>query len=421
MAQQHLKLRRIRISGFKALDGFDLVLPKDLTILIGANGSGKSSILQCLSFIPYFTKGNPSSFFLERHWKPTDARSRVEKGRHNITVEVALEGVGDAIYWGFSWSSSREKLVSEIVLRRKAADGSWDVLLAYGDRAGFTFGAPKFSAPEGIKPSGSFLSVLNYSSLPADYSSTLNALRLWGEGVFSLELLSPAAMRGGARGSQTDIGPRGERLGGFLASLPASKKHRLVERLKRFYPLKSLDAVKKIAGWVDLRVAENYRGLGSINATHMSDGFMRLLGLASIPEFGNEASLVLLDEIEDGIEPHILSDFVRLIAEESSAQLLLTSHSPLLVNSFESSEIVFVARNDDGRTLATRFDEISELKKSLEYYGPGEIWAHTNLETISGWIKDIHKDKRKNGADAQTKKDDRDVDAFLTDILDLVE
>jgi predicted ATPase len=41
---------------------------------------------------------------------------------------------------------------------------------------------------------------------------------------------------------------------------------------------------------------------------------------------------VLLDEVEDGIDPHILPRFIGMIARESKVQLIVTSHSPVLVN-----------------------------------------------------------------------------------------
>jgi predicted ATPase len=41
-AVQRLKLRRMRVRGFKSLADFDLRFPDDLLILIGANGAGVS-------------------------------------------------------------------------------------------------------------------------------------------------------------------------------------------------------------------------------------------------------------------------------------------------------------------------------------------------------------------------------------------
>jgi hypothetical protein len=115
----------------------------------------------------------------------------------------------------------------------------------------------------------------------------------------------------------------------------------------------------------------------------MSDGFLRLLGLASIPEFGPAASTVLLDEVEDGIEPHILPAFISMIARESRVQLVLTSHSPVLVNAFDPEQIAFVTRRQDGGTVSASFRSLTPLMDGLEYFGAGEVWTITDMARIS--------------------------------------
>lgn len=411
MAEPQLKLRRAVIRGFKALDGVDLRLPENLTVLIGPNGAGKSTVLQSLAFVPYFIKGQPASFFTERHWTSDDIRCRLGKEKPVVEMIFFLEKPGiERILWAFSYDIAGEMLLSELVVNWPKGYRGPNVILLYG-KYGLSFpDRGGYRGSDNIKPIGSYLSVLDFDSFGKNMSQIFRAVRRWGEGIFSLELLNPSAMREGGQGTHTDIGARGEHLGGFLAALPANKKDRLVKRLGAFYPLESLDTVRKRAGWIDLKIAESYKSLGSLNAGHMSDGFMRLLGLASIPEFSNKISLVLLDEIEDGIDPHILPDLVRLIANESSAQLLVTSHSPLLVNTFEPAEISFMARDEDGRCLAARFGEIQEVQKDLEYLGPGEIWSHTDLNTITGWVRALHRERREAGSVGQsgkpTKSDD---------------
>jgi hypothetical protein len=120
----------------------------------------------------------------------------------------------------------------------------------------------------------------------------------------------------------------------------------------------------------------------------MSDGFMRLLGLASIPEFGASASTVLLDEVEDGIEPHILPRFINLVARESNVQLILTSHSPVLVNGFNPAQIAFVTRRPDGCVVTASFASLESLVEGLEYFGAGEVWANTDMDRISELVRD---------------------------------
>ena len=49
-------LRRIKVSGFKSLDGFDLEFNQGLNIIIGPNGSGKTNIINFLEFLSYLSR-----------------------------------------------------------------------------------------------------------------------------------------------------------------------------------------------------------------------------------------------------------------------------------------------------------------------------------------------------------------------------
>jgi len=242
------------------------------------------------------------------------------------------------------------------------------------------------------------LAAVNLSGHPSpDYRRILKSVKDWAEGIRSLELLSPASIRDGmARGKVSDIGVRGEKLGAFVAGLPADAKARILRRLTAFYPaLADLTTKAKRAGWIDLRIAENYgeRGL-SVGVEHVSDGFLRLLALAAIPEFPKTTSLVLLDEAENGIDPLILPDFLSMIAEESEAQIILTTHSPILVNRFPPESVYMVCRSEDGRTIGSSLADIPEFEKDREYQGPGEIWAHSSQEWITKVVRQAAEKKR---------------------------
>ncbi|MEN8220213.1 MAG: AAA family ATPase [Pseudomonadota bacterium] len=68
MLNNRLHLRRLSVHGFKSLDNFHSDLEPALTIFIGQNGAGKSTILQIFSFIQAFMSGEPLRFFEERAW-----------------------------------------------------------------------------------------------------------------------------------------------------------------------------------------------------------------------------------------------------------------------------------------------------------------------------------------------------------------
>lgn len=390
MTPPRLKLRRIRVSGFKSLDLFDLRLPEDnLALLIGPNGSGKSSFLQAMSFIRYFIKGESSRFFADRGWEAADIPTRLKSGQgyNDYLIEMHLSCDEMDIHWVFRWNTKTG--LTELEALELHENGEI--------KSNFWYSRDKFkiSTPDGktrsLNIQGSIFKAIEQGDIYEEV--ILSTLKKWAENIVSLELMNPTDMRRGRRQKTTDIGPRGEKLSSFLTDLSAEKKERIVKRLQRFYPIENIETTKKRAGWIDLRIAEGYGKVGRIGAAHMSDGFMRLLGLAAIPEMGPEVSMVLLDEVENGIEPHILPEFIELIARESTAQIIATSHSPTLVNQFKPEQITLTARRASGGAASAGFSEIKPLMEGLDYFAPGEIWTNTAVRQISEWVCEKQQEK----------------------------
>ena len=395
-------LERIHIDGFKALVDTDVYIgDRNISLLIGPNGAGKTSLLQAIGFIRYFVEGKPRLFFEHHGWDPDMLVSHVaEKRLPSFSVVFVLSsGILDVI-WSFIWSASLNKNTRESICVVNRATGAPFMAMNLED------GCLEFPGWNnemlGIYPEGSALSFIKLDNHPDRHArQVLEDLRSWAEGIVSLELLSPDSMRHrNARGKVNDIGIRGEQLGAFLAGLPADAKQRIVERLTAFYPqLTGLTTTAKRAGWIDLKIAESYRGRAlAVGAQHVSDGFLRLLALAALPEFPKTTSLVLLDEVENGIDPLILPDYLDMISRQSSTQIMMTTHSPLLVNRFPPEVIHFIARSEGGASISARLVDIPEFETELEYRGAGEIWAHSSLGRMSELVRAAHERAKANPA-----------------------
>jgi len=352
------------------------------------NGSGKSSILQAIGFARYFAEGRAESFFEDRAWNRQDLKFRSNSRTRDslVTFGALFDSPWGRIRWDFSWSATTGKTQDESVKLRRERKGEIETLVSFSAREGGEMGELKIPP---FQIAGSILSIIPFVSDHSENDTIAHEVHSWGSGIRSLELLAPSYMRQGTRRSPDDIGIKGDRLAGFLASLSVSQRSRVIKRLGRVYPISDLSIVKKRAGWIDLKVAEKYSNLGEISVAHMSDGFMRLLAICAIPELPDYVRLVLLDEIEDGIEPHILSELIELIREESAAQIITTSHSPLLLNGIPTQDIRIVSRNDDGRTIAVDAATLPTFKEGSDYLGAGELWASVDLGSLNREVQDL--------------------------------
>lgn len=385
-----LLLQGVWINAFKAIAEIHVDIGEQpVSLFVGPNGAGKTSVLQALGFLRTFVDGHPNDFFDVHGWDMSTAVCHVgEKRTYGFVVAAYLiDTSGNIIAWTQAFSFMYGRPIFESV-SWKRGDGESERILNFRDGT-ITFG--KWGDPiKSMAPQGSVLSAIRIDDHPdSTHRAVLQAVRDWAGGITSLELLTPTAMRSVRRGKVTDIGVRGERLGAFLASLPAAAKERIVKRLAHFYPhLAELTTRTRRAGWVDLRIAESYSGRRlSVGSEHVSDGFLRLLALAAIPEFPKSTSLVLLDEAENGIDPLILPDFLEAITGESHAQIILTTHSPILVNRFPPEAIHLLCRSEQGRTIGARLTDIPEFEEELEFRGAGEIWAHSSLPRITEMVR----------------------------------
>lgn len=368
----------------------DLAIDGDCLFLVGANGAGKSSVIQSLAFLRSFVAGKPDQFFDERGWAPVDliTKERVPRSRA-ISYEILLESKDNSlIYWQIIWGAMSEALIGEAIWAKQSTDKSPKNLVRFLRHSGLI--EPDRERPLKIRAQGSILSLFQAADLltgdSSKYANLLDNALKWGEGITSLELLSPNAMRRTARGNPKNIGARGEFLAGYLASQPVTARDRITRRLSKYYPIENYTTVKKKAGWVDLRVTERFRTGRSIKAAHVSDGFLRLLAMCTIPEFSQASSLVLLDEIEDGIEPHILPRLISDVIQESGAQFIMTSHSPLLVNYFDPHNVYFATRNRLGLTRTAKASEIDSIPFQNEHFGVGEMWVNYQSSDIGNAV-----------------------------------
>jgi len=89
----------------------------------------------------------------------------------------------------------------------------------------------------------------------------------------------------------------------------------------------------------------------SISIEHISDGTLRYLLLLSILFNPERGYLVCLDEPETSLHPDMINTIGEAMKQcSNSSQLLIATHSPLLLNSFEIDDILIFEKNHENET-----------------------------------------------------------------------
>lgn len=114
-----------------------------------------------------------------------------------------------------------------------------------------------------------------------------------------------------------------------------------------------------------------------LEALALSDGTLRLLALVTALETMPEHGLLCIEEPEHGLHPLLFGPLLDLFRERcpanGSKQVLLTTHSPDLVDAGEIDEVLPVERDAKGATQVLALDP-QKTRKWLEDFRLGELW-----------------------------------------------
>lgn len=110
------------------------------------------------------------------------------------------------------------------------------------------------------------------------------------------------------------------------------------------------------------------------HAGQFSDGTIRFIALATALLQPDPPATILIDEPELGLHPYALNTLASLIRQNRNrTQVIVSTQSPGLLNSFEPKDIVVIDRKE-GESQFRRLDE-AELRTWLEEeYSLGELW-----------------------------------------------
>lgn len=121
-----------------------------------------------------------------------------------------------------------------------------------------------------------------------------------------------------------------------------------------------------------------------IPASQMSDGIVLAAALVVI-SLGSGNRRLLIEEPENGLHPRqlkVVADAIRSIASTQGAQVVLTTHSPLLLNHFAAEEVLLVIRDQAG-VRVQRMSEARGLDDLASEMGLGELWYNVGDSNLA--------------------------------------
>ncbi|MDE7320320.1 MAG: ATP-binding protein [Lachnospiraceae bacterium] len=386
-------LCRLEIDNFKTLNQFQMEL-SPLTVVVGNNASGKSTILQVLDLLCSSVQEDFSSILVRRGWNVSDLRSKCRNrpsSRLVISADfyLAVEGEQRRLRWELVLQYAVQKNILSLY-SEKVSDLERDqVYLEYTDKGVCMFQAHQETVrfPR-LSSDASVLKVAVDDKRDQMEYPELAFLKRYLLGIRSFELLSPDQMRSSSRGKSANLSVSGKNLPSFLKNLSDAQKVLFLEKLHRLLGGRIEDVTtetKGKPGWTYVNVTEKYNNLRyTISSRHLSDGMLRLLAFIGLSE-SEDGTLLLLDEIENGINSSYAEELMHIFYEMSKngRQLLTTTHNVVFLDYVEKEDIIYLYRDEKtGETIAAKIFELPELQEKLEYMYPGEIIYNTSNQKL---------------------------------------
>ncbi len=114
----------------------------------------------------------------------------------------------------------------------------------------------------------------------------------------------------------------------------------------------------------------------------LSTGTLRVLALLALFRHPEPPSVIIIEEIENGLDPrtmHLIVEEIRNLVESGKSQVIATTHSPYLLDILDLSQIVVVERTEDRGPVFSRPDDQPELERWAENFGPGSLYTMQRL------------------------------------------
>ena len=175
----------------------------------------------------------------------------------------------------------------------------------------------------------------------------------------------------------------GSNLGQYLQSLLESSVDAfsdLLEALKYILPYaRDLHVVmtREIERMVYLEMTEE---AFKVPGWLLSTGTLRILAILACLRHPDPPPLLVIEEVENGLDPrtiHLLVEEFRAAIAAKKTQIIVTTHSPYLLDLLDLSHIVVVERVD-GEPVFSRPDK-EQLREWSKSFAPGRLYTMGRL------------------------------------------
>ncbi|MEA9393406.1 AAA family ATPase [Acerihabitans sp. TG2] len=357
-------IAEISIQGFRSLKNIEKLALPPLTVLIGANGVGKSGFIRFFEMLGWMLRsqklqefvlrqgGGDDQFFMGSRITPkikAEIRLQTDKGYNDYCFEMEHLSAGDTIMItkeGYRYSDTK-----------KPGEANWSYLNDIGRESGLP--------DKDNKTAKTICHMLKqcYTYQFHDTSANASIHQRW-------DISDSARLRSD-----------GGNLAAVLFDLQENDLPRyrmIVRQIQRVFPTLSDFVLEPVAGKVLLRWKSKFND--KVFGSHLtSDGSLRLFCLLTLLSLSDDRlpDIMFFDEPELGLHPHAITLVSEMMKRASqNRQIFIATQSPYMVDCFELENII-VANAEDGATTLHNLPREQYQQWLDDEYLLSDIWLKT--------------------------------------------
>jgi predicted ATPase len=371
-----MKLKSIRIKGYKSIDiahGASLDLG-DVTLLLGANGVGKSNLVSFFSLLNEMMTGNLQNYIAERGYADAFLYFGSKQTRQMQAAIAFSDGTNTYTY--------------QFTLTHAVSD-----ILIFSEET-LTFHRIGKSKPtvillnQGVRETDLLQYVIRKDLKPAQRQIATTLLKLLRDcNVFHFhDTSNTAKIRGqGYIEDNHYLNSDAGNLAAFLYRLKENEEtHPYYQKMVRYvqkampqfgdFELRPNDRNKN---YISLNWRDKNNSQHLFGSHQISDGSLRFMALATLllQPVDLQPNVIVLDEPELGLHPSAIAYLSGMIkAASKKAQIIIATQSQRLIDEFEVENILIVERDRSTNSTSFQSKNAQDLSNWLEEYSLSELW-----------------------------------------------
>ncbi|MDD5033894.1 MAG: AAA family ATPase [Methylococcaceae bacterium] len=373
-----MRLQSFRIRNFKAIVDSKVVRLGPLTAFIGNNGAGKSSLIEAIETYQAILRDG-LDMAMQRWLGIEHARHKGQEAKERLGEPVNPIGFELAL----GTSPRKVSRIGMTVNNDPAANQMFiaDEQIVFPDKT-IEARNPK-SAAQTYGKGRSILSVPNVQM--AELAIHVRDWQFLTLAPDRMGLPVPQQRTGGGVRLARD----GSNIADFLLDLRRKDQNAfdgIVETMAYVLPyakdiqpsLTSSEIERK--AWLQLTEADF-----KVPGWMLSTGTLRLLALLALLRHPNPPPLIVVEEIENGLDPrsiHLIVEEIRNAVLDGVTQVILTTHSPYLLDLLTLEHLVLVERDSKGHPRFLHPADNENLQRWANDFAPGKLYTMGSLGEV---------------------------------------